>query len=70
MRKIRKNLTGLICSTLLLSTATTAFAADTRAVVVHCPNSSTGTVYTYTSRSYEHDEVFPCSHGLTGTDTY
>lgn len=70
MRKLRTILTAILCVTMLLSLAAVASATETRAVVLQCPSCSTGSVYTYTSRAYEHDEYFPCSHGLSGSDIY
>lgn len=70
MSKIKSFLLNTLCVTMLLSLGTNVSAAETRSVVIQCPSCNKGSLYIYTSRSYEHDEAFPCSHGLSGTDIY
>ena len=35
-----------------------------------CTKCQYGTVHTYTTRKYEHDEKFTCTHGGNGYDAY
>lgn len=70
MKALRKFITCFVCIAMLLSLAMPAFAAETRAVVRQYPNCTTGTAYQHTTRVYQHDETFSCSHGGNGKDTY
>lgn len=70
MKLLTKLITCFLSIAMLLSLATPAFAAEARTVVYQCTNCTSGTVYQHTSRVYQHDETFPCSHGGRGKDTY
>lgn len=70
MRKIRNVVAGILCIMLLITSAVTVNAASPYAVVVQCTECATGTVYKTTTRTYQHNEKFTCSHGGTGKDTY
>ena len=39
--------------------------AQERGLVRNCPKCTSGTVSIYTTRTYEHDEIFPCTHGYS-----
>ena len=71
MKKNRKRLILIasICILGTLSTLTT-FASNPRGAVIACGECGRGTITTAISRSYEHNETFPCSHHDHGTDTY
>ena len=70
MKTLKKLMTCFICMAMLFSLAIPAFAAEPRVAVRKCFECTTGNVYQYTSRAYQHDETFPCSHGGNGKDTY
>lgn len=70
MNALKKLTTSLVCVAMLLLLAVPALAAEVRTVVRQCPNCTSGTVSQHTTRVYQHDETFPCSHGGSGKDTY
>lgn len=73
MRRTRRIFTGLICAAMVFSSvaALPVYAEQSRIRVYQCPECLEGAVYDLPDiRKYEHDETFPCSHGLSGVDVY
>lgn len=70
MKALMRLVTCIICMAMLFSLTMPALAVEERAAVRQCPNCSTGTATQHTTRVYQHDETFNCSHGGSGKDTY
>lgn len=71
MKKIKKMMALVMCSTLVLAFAMTARAESQEEVVpevvaygpvARCPECPDGTLTMQTTRRYQHDERFPCHH--------
>ena len=69
---LKRCLMRMLVVLMLLSLAAPAFAVEVEpyGVVRPCSKCPTGTVSTYESRRYAHDESFPCEHGKDGFDFY
>ena len=76
MRNFKKKIMGIILGCMIgVFCYMPVFAAELSvspyALERSCQNCGTGSVRTYTSREYEHDEKFACSHGVSnGYDVY
>lgn len=70
MKSLKKFIACFVCIVMLLALGVPTFAAEPRTFVRECTKCESGTVYQHTSRVYQHDEIFPCSHGGRGNDTY
>lgn len=67
MRKIKYGIAGLaVCILVVCNSGVLASAVG----VVHCGMCAVGSVYVKTTRTYAHDESFPCEHGKEGSDYY
>ena len=70
MKKLKNIVTGLLCMMLLVLSVGSVSAVTPYAASYPCQQCGSGSVYTSISRTYQHDEKFPCRHGSSGKDTY
>lgn len=67
---MKKSLSKILISCSAFLSMVMPISAETYAVTRTCPNCKTGVCEQRTTRTYEHDERFPCTHGTAKYDLY
>ena len=66
---MKKVISALLCCLVAFSLMAPVFAVESAPAKRNCMVCGTS-FNLFTTRTYEHDETFPCSHGKTGRDRY
>lgn len=70
MRKTKRIVTSVLCSMILITSVLSASAASPYVVGRLCTACRVGNVSMTTTRVYQHDESFPCTHSGAGYDVF